>query len=1089
MNRNLLTLFLCLIGMGFAVAQSGDPVVKLEENFDAFTEGSIEEPASVDIASYSSGKLSQVLVGWKGSQVYEAGGSLLVGSPDVTATGQRYLETPTLGASASQGNIKVTARIKSLESYGNVVEFYSGSYTKLTDFILADGEWHEVAFVTDRSITLGLRVKSLFSASFFIDYLKVEQSASFVLAPTSYRPADFDGTTFTARWSAVKGAEKYLVSVYTKKANGSVDTELPVQESTATSLKITVPDAASTWYFTVKAVVNGNESLPSDEQHVVKYVEKLDAPVATDATNITATGFTANWNGVENAEGYSLDVYKTALLEADATVTVISEDFSGITQGEFPSTKFPDGIIKEYLDSYTKIPGWFAYNHAYSSGYLVLYPLGTEAFLDTPVLDFSKGGGALTVKLRLAACDYASFVKDETVTVGLFVGDEELENHAITIDTEDFKDYALSFTKGAANAYIKIAYSGSNKVFIDNVDITQLYKAGETLKSLITTLDVKGLSQAVEQAMNPDITYSYTVKAYVNTVNTDGADVVLSSAASNEVEIKGEAREPGIVLTFASLDNSVRIGTGGAAGTTFSVDWGDGELDEYSGATYAEGKPKSTTVKIYGEDLQILQAVQQGITAVDVTNAPRLTRIQLGYNELKSIDVTNNTALRGLYCEANQIESLDVKNNTALTVIDCHENQIEGELDCSALTDLTKLTCYTNKIASLKLPATAALTGIECGDNLLETLDVSGLPNLEELDCYGNKLSAIDLSANTALTKIYCPENRLTSLDVSKLTKLETLTAFENELTAVDISQNTALTGLYLQDNQLVTLTIGAVNTLSWVNLSNNRLDAIDLTAQTRLSSLYVNGNQLTSIDITNSPYVYTLFVDHNNLSSLDVSNQQSLSWLSCGYNQLSTLDLSNNGYLSWLECENNGIAKLDVSQQTNLQKLIAGNNKFASLDLTNNKGVQGVIINNNAMAAAEINSLIAALPDVSAVEIHENNEARAKQLNISYMPGTSAADKAAAEAKGWIVTAEPLAGVDDVAFAQAEWSYDASSAELVATAPVGHAAVYAADGKLMLEVSDAVRISVADLMPGVYIVKGIDLGGRKTVLKFRKNR
>ena len=37
-------------------------------------------------------------------------------------------------------------------------------------------------------------------------------------------------------------------------------------------------------------------------------IEVPEAPVATDATVVTETGFTVNWNAVAGADGYRLDV-------------------------------------------------------------------------------------------------------------------------------------------------------------------------------------------------------------------------------------------------------------------------------------------------------------------------------------------------------------------------------------------------------------------------------------------------------------------------------------------------------------------------------------------------------------------------------------------------------------------------------------------------------------------------------------------------------------------------------------------------------------------------------------------------------------
>ena len=73
MKQKLLMLAMLFVAFAMgATAQDDNVTVVLDENFDSFTEGSEDEPATTDISSYSSGKLSKKLTGWSGSKVYEA---------------------------------------------------------------------------------------------------------------------------------------------------------------------------------------------------------------------------------------------------------------------------------------------------------------------------------------------------------------------------------------------------------------------------------------------------------------------------------------------------------------------------------------------------------------------------------------------------------------------------------------------------------------------------------------------------------------------------------------------------------------------------------------------------------------------------------------------------------------------------------------------------------------------------------------------------------------------------------------------------------------------------------------------------------
>ena len=85
----------------------------------------------------------------------------------------------------------------------------------------------------------------------------------------------------------------------------------------------------------------------------------------------------------------------------------------------------------------------------------------------------------------------------------------------------------------------------------------------------------------------------------------------------------------------------------------------------------------STVAAIYAEGLSRLRIEGQGLTAIDLSNAPELTMLQLGKNELSELDVTRNTKLTGIYAEDNNIAALDISNCTALRVLTMYGNRLE----------------------------------------------------------------------------------------------------------------------------------------------------------------------------------------------------------------------------------------------------------------------------------------------------------------------------------------------------------------------------------------------------------------------------
>ena len=67
-----------------------------------------------------------------------------------------------------------------------------------------------------------------------------------------------------------------------------------------------------------------------------------------------------------------------------------------------------------------------------------------------------------------------------------------------------------------------------------------------------------------------------------------------------------------------------------------------------------------------------------------------------------------------------------------------------------------------------------------------------------------------------------------------------------------------------------------------------------------------------------------------------------------------------------YLRCDSNEIASLDLSANQNLHLVAAEHNKLTTLDLQGKKILRGLFIQDNAIADAELNKIIAALPDVN---------------------------------------------------------------------------------------------------------------------------
>lgn len=599
-NKVAAFMFMCMCCSFFAAAQTTDVRVVLEENFDEFTEGSIEAPGTDDISSVLNGKLSEVLPGWRGREVYEAGGALRIGEDDLSSA-SAYLQTTTLSLSPSEGgNIKVTARIKAVNDFGNMLTIGSQSV------VVYDDNWTDVVYVTDRSM-YNLRISAMLGA-FYIDYLKIEQSETFSMTPDAYRPVDFDGEKFTAEWRSVSGAESYLVDVYTKDEEGNKTYVLQQEETVETSMVVTVPDSNQKYYYCVSAKAGDNVSMPSEEQDVVIRINELDAPVALEASDVDDNGFTANWEATENAESYKVSVYATETLSEGRTVELVNEDFAGITEGTIDYVEFPP--LQEYLDAYTTVPGWYAVNHVYASGYLGISPYGGEGSLQTPFLDLSSSNGAFVVDIVMAEYSYGDYFTGTTVKVELVdATDNVLESHDVVLDAGEFKLYTIEFANGAANTAVKVVYDGSSKMFIDEMSVKQDYAAGDVINTLVADQETTELSYRFDFDMTSETTYSYCVTAQAATIDDGGNDVVIESEPSNMITVENPLDGVNTIDEVASAKVFVRSGK------------------------LVVNLAGDDTISVYGIDGR-LAGVYDGVTGENVIEADGIVIVKLGNGQV-----------------------------------------------------------------------------------------------------------------------------------------------------------------------------------------------------------------------------------------------------------------------------------------------------------------------------------------------------------------------------------------------------------------------------------------------------------------------
>ncbi len=160
----------------------------------------------------------------------------------------------------------------------------------------------------------------------------VESEALKPFAPVATSATLISTSGLTANWNAVIGVSGYYLDVSTD-INFGASTFVAGYEnkdvSNVTTYLVSGLSSGTTYYYRVRAY---SASTTSVNSNTITTITIPIAPVATDATSINTTGFTANWNSVTGATGYYLDVATDENFSAGSFVTDLeNKDVSNVT--------------------------------------------------------------------------------------------------------------------------------------------------------------------------------------------------------------------------------------------------------------------------------------------------------------------------------------------------------------------------------------------------------------------------------------------------------------------------------------------------------------------------------------------------------------------------------------------------------------------------------------------------------------------------------------------------------------------------------------------------------------------------------------
>lgn len=321
-----------------------------------------------------------------------------------------------------------------------------------------------------------------------------------VAAPTPIGATDYDGTSFTAHWNPLEGAASYTLYVVHTETNGwNVETIVDLkQETTATTHTVTGLDPETIYSFAVQAKMSDGEVTAISD--MMKVLPSVPTPTATEATEVTADSFTANWTEAKGATHYQVNVYKEHTATADVSYAVADGQFDFIQSSG--TLDAPETLWTSYI---TPVESG-AFDWHISMGALMNGAIGLDnsmaaftgsAFMYSPMYDLTPFTGKVSFDITLASADATAAV------IALAYADEENNLHEIeTFEvpvTPTMTNQRIEFTKSGEKVCIVVYAKNGNFLMFENFRLTVGMTTGSKIEMPYNRrITEGGLSQKFE---------------------------------------------------------------------------------------------------------------------------------------------------------------------------------------------------------------------------------------------------------------------------------------------------------------------------------------------------------------------------------------------------------------------------------------------------------------------------------------------------------------------------------------------------------------------------------------------------------------
>lgn len=562
-------------------AESGNAVseTKIDEDFSKLTEGSETAPDATNIADVFDNYTTQP--GWTAFRVYQAGGKAYLGYDEVGDEGPGYLMTPALDLSDGDGVFKVTFRVKNVNPNAND--------QGLQYFIMNDDpdaskksiisaaslpmttDWTDQVLYVDGGVKYTSVMFFGWQGKVLVDNVKLEKLTYPLSMPKNVTLTTTSGSELTATWDAVDGATGYSVELIDDDFEGKTGSYQEQVVATATvsepTAKLKLQIIPSHKYIVKVTATKGDDKSFPATGYATPSVSKVDAPVALEATGVTTSGFTANWEPSLYAANYKASFVRTHTATEDGeTLTYIDDDFSQIPysmndpQGTVQATDF---VTPVSLDNFFKAPGWSTLlGVGFTGGFGItnMYEgYGLPGALFGPVADFTVGEG----KAKISGVAITS-VDDAQVKVGfgtLGAGNKITFNEGAQVFEASMagSQFDVEISGGSKDSRLIFqiidAAEGGDIVLFTNLKATASLKKGDTytLPYSNVTLPYDATSYKMEVPFTGNDKFEYTVTGtFGDTVSEKSNTVTVYSPEATAISSVKDAADQ--KATYTALD-------------------------------------------------------------------------------------------------------------------------------------------------------------------------------------------------------------------------------------------------------------------------------------------------------------------------------------------------------------------------------------------------------------------------------------------------------------------------------------------------------------------------------------------------------